>query len=203
MRRSDVILIAVLVLATCSLFLLLFYTTLGSDKNSLHHGPLLPINGDEAESNLLRLIELVKLQNETINVLQQRIGTATVTPVKADVDSLSSNPLSGSYIVAPPNSINIVYKPNTLTLDEQDCEARYGLPLVDKWRQSRQTWCSNPSTQSKLECYPYHQVHKKLNGQGMDMFCVAYDFLVDFSKVRVNTHRLDACDYHTLVTYSI
>eukprot|EP01033_Poteriospumella_lacustris_P004587 gene4587-3281_t len=71
---------------------------------------------------------------------------------------------------------------------ENDCEERFGLSLVGKWQENRQVWCqdnsaSKNSQPSELVCYRYHQHHKKREGQGPDMFCVATNFVIDFSKI--------------------
>jgi hypothetical protein len=69
---------------------------------------------------------------------------------------------------------------------ERQCELRFGLSLVGAWRQIKQSWCQSSSSQMprvELRCYPYHQEHKKLDGRGPDNFCVATNFVVDFSKV--------------------
>ena len=68
------------------------------------------------------------------------------------------------------------------------CESRYGMKLIDNWRDKAEVWCDNDDTlpveyRSKLVCYPYHQEHKKLDGRGPDMFCEATNFIIDFSKV--------------------
>ena len=36
---------------------------------------------------------------------------------------------------------------------------------------------------TELKCYPYHQHHKRLDGGGPDVFCIATNFIIDFSKV--------------------
>ena len=46
---------------------------------------------------------------------------------------------------------------------EADCEKRYGLALVDEWRQNGQVWCkpnAGAGMKSEIKCYPQHQVHK-------------------------------------------
>ena len=61
------------------------------------------------------------------------------------------------------------------------CEVKYGFHLVGEWRKSKQTWCEGVS--SSIQCYPYQQRHKKLDGRGPDMFCVGENVYIDFSKV--------------------
>jgi hypothetical protein len=73
----------------------------------------------------------------------------------------------------------------------EECEAKYGYQLVTEWKKAKQVWCapdsssssSSSESPSSLTCYPYHQQHKKLDGRGADMFCVAENMFVDFSKV--------------------
>jgi len=72
---------------------------------------------------------------------------------------------------------------------DEVCERLYGFPLVESWKGNAQTWCESPASsaqtdqKSKLVCYPYHQVHKRNDGRGPDMFCEATNFFIDFSKV--------------------
>ena len=71
------------------------------------------------------------------------------------------------------------------------CESRFGLTLIENWRSNSELWCSESESESKdsnhfasrLTCYPHHQDHKKADGRGPDMFCVATNFVIDFSKV--------------------
>ena len=63
----------------------------------------------------------------------------------------------------------------------QECEAKYGYSLVKKWRDAKETWCEGQH--SNIECYPYHQQHKKLDGRGPDMFCVGHNVVVDFGAI--------------------
>lgn len=50
------------------------------------------------------------------------------------------------------------------------CEAKFGAGLVASYRSSKETWCEG---NARLECY-----HNK------GLFCVAFDAVVDFSKVK-------------------
>jgi hypothetical protein len=56
------------------------------------------------------------------------------------------------------------------------CETRFGLSLVDKWKESKQTWCSDKEstassdTLSSLTCYPYLQWHKQKSNKKADIF---------------------------------
>ena len=75
---------------------------------------------------------------------------------------------------------------------DEDCEARFGLGLADRWREAKEEWCSPTGGDkggplaSSIHCYPYTQEHKKNPGgrrSGPDMFCEGRNILVDFSKV--------------------
>jgi hypothetical protein len=70
---------------------------------------------------------------------------------------------------------------------EDECEAKYGLELVNIWKKNEEMWCALPQgaadVESELKCYPYHQAHKKLDGRAPDLFCEATNFVIDFSKV--------------------
>jgi hypothetical protein len=70
---------------------------------------------------------------------------------------------------------------------EDECEAKYGVELVNIWKKNEEMWCALPQgaavVESELKCYPYHQAHKKLDGRAPDLFCEATNFVIDFSKV--------------------
>lgn len=74
---------------------------------------------------------------------------------------------------------------------ENECEKRYGLQLIDLWRDTGSIWCKDAinnelnidGISSELKCYQYHQEHKKLDGRGPDIFCEATNFIMDFSKI--------------------
>lgn len=87
------------------------------------------------------------------------------------------------------DSSNAMVQEKTAVLEsnlETFCESKYGLRLIDNWRERGESWCESEGKsvlQPRLKCYPYHQEHKKLDGRGPDMFCEANDFFIDFSKV--------------------
>ena len=73
-----------------------------------------------------------------------------------------------------------------LTPLEAGCERRYGLSLIDEWRNAGQTWCApdgKSSIQTEIKCYPLHQAHKKLDGRGPDLFCEGTNIFMDFAKI--------------------
>jgi hypothetical protein len=87
---------------------------------------------------------------------------------------------------------------------EKECEFRYGMELVDRWKSHREVWCADetaeqdPAHKSELICYPYHQEHKKLDGRGSDLICEATNFVLDFPKVAslsvsVHSYSLTYC----------
>uniref|UniRef100_A0A7S0SZ26 EGF domain-specific O-linked N-acetylglucosamine transferase n=1 Tax=Chromulina nebulosa TaxID=96789 RepID=A0A7S0SZ26_9STRA len=87
------------------------------------------------------------------------------------------------------NQLYNLNSPNKLIVNssifESDCESRYGISLAEKWRNNEELWCKSNAIEinSQLNCYPYHQKHKQLDGRGPDMFCIANNFVIDFSKV--------------------
>lgn len=67
-----------------------------------------------------------------------------------------------------------------------DCEERFGLGLAGVIRKTATTVCETPEDAplpSSMTCYPFKQPHKKNRDRPWDNFCVAHNFVVDFSKV--------------------
>lgn len=157
------------------------------------------------EFNLLRA--LVEEQNRTIHILEARLKSSNgqlqgdtlatslvnleqknakgnIASAKSITEaSVSSSSSSSSYLNKPPSPYNGIDQKYKLDL-EKDCENRYGLELVNKWRNKKQTWCK--SATEELTCYPYHQVHKQKDGRGLDLICEATNFIIDFSKISGN-----------------
>lgn len=74
-----------------------------------------------------------------------------------------------------------------MTTMEASCDDRYGNGLLHKWTDAKESWCDAPDdsdTAGSLECYPYLQEHKRIDGRGADIFCEAKNIFIDFSKVR-------------------
>lgn len=69
------------------------------------------------------------------------------------------------------------------------CEERFGLGLADVIAASKTRVCDmpggggDPALQSSMDCYPFVQPHNRHRDQPWDNFCVARNFVVDFSKV--------------------
>lgn len=131
-----------------------------------------------------QLIDLINVQNQTIHSLEAALKSSKKKLCnKADgvVENLSVD--ANLQLVSNSNMNECQNEKWKLTNFELECENRYGLFLADLWRKNKQTWCIDSSKQSTLECYPYHQQHKKLDGRGPDLICEAKNFLIDFSKV--------------------
>ncbi len=194
------------------------------------------------KKEILELLDLIKLQNYTIHVLEGRLksemamrdkaeyslrtlsdsangGTASAASASAALAALKEQEekerrereereererkerdeqerrereQEGTSPLEPtPYSAAGLIASQRLTTDfENDCESRYGVHLVEEWAKSKEIWCepdsslsSNLDELSSLECYPYHQKHKQLDGRGPDLFCVAKNMFVDFSKI--------------------
>jgi hypothetical protein len=117
----------------------------------------------------------------------------------------SSNPLNGTSKAALLPSWLIRSKA------DEECEARFGYGLSDRWRRRKEAWCAMPSSssspllappttssssssssakskeevESSIHCYPYQQEHKKEGRRkSTDMFCEGRNVFVDFSKVK-------------------
>eukprot|EP01041_Mallomonas_annulata_P009908 gene9908-20605_t len=150
----------------------------------------------------LKQLEIAQLQDE--NEKQKNILASFQNQIKSLSNSNQAPPVPIPSNIHPNiESIQIkACEPSTddhfllpkLPNMEADCEKRYGMELIKLWRQSEQTWCeSSTSTsttdnskarpQATLKCFPYTQEHKRKDGRGADMFCVATDVFIDFSKV--------------------
>lgn len=105
--------------------------------------------------------------------------------IEATNSDSNSFPFSNNFKLAQEQNINIALNVPDTKLAAL-CEDRFGVTLIEKWKLSEQIWCDSSNSshlQSRLRCFPYQQEHKKLDGRGADMFCVATNFFIDFSKV--------------------
>lgn len=142
--------------------------------------------------SISKLIDLIRIQNETIVTLEKKLektqlkltSTSTYQPPSLP-SSLASSPTSSSLSTS--HAIEEEFPPVTSRF-RQECLNRYGMDLASIWKKNEEIWCEDSTHQSYLKCYPYHQAHKKLDGRGPDLFCEATNFLIDFSKV--NKHSL-------------
>jgi hypothetical protein len=156
-----------------------------------HNSPDISISspGDETFHLIQKLqqkdLEIKQLQQQLLTLKNQQLpfssSSSTFSSSSTSISSSSSS-LSSTY------SLNI---PDTSFHSE--CEARYGMKLIDEWKSKKQTWCqSSPSSlsssssssssgvpESSLICYPHIQKHKN----SPDLFCEATNFIIDFSKI--------------------
>lgn len=190
MRKSTAnqILLILVVVLTASLVLVIFHSS--ATPAAKESGP-----NDVSHHSLLQLI---RLQNETISLMEKELvkqAKRAATGIEATaMDFIHKRQEESAHVV---KALEAVHAPHESSVDfrkwpvsdmENDCEERFGLSLVGKWQENRQVWCqddsaSKDSRPSELVCYRYHQHHKKREGQGPDMFCVATNFVIDFSKV--------------------
>lgn len=118
------------------------------------------------------LLQIIKAQNATIYALERSLDVP-ITERDIEVGDLSRSAKTiKTKLVQHEGQHDGQYLP-ALTDNEIDCEARYGMHLVSSWRNSKEVWCSDESlyAPSLLNCYPYHQQHKKRDGRGPDLFC--------------------------------
>lgn len=161
------------------LIILLAMNHLSLNDNDHTRGKAFNYRSAASQESFDRLIELVKIQNETIHTLEQKLmnpdsGGSPFTPI-VQVREITKTVVQKSEF------------PTLISKDRQACEARYGMDLASIWKKNEEVWCddtSNNELHSQLKCYPYHQAHKKLDGRTADLICEAYNFVVDFSKVR-------------------
>lgn len=128
------------------------------------------------------LYNLVDVQNKTINTLMTRVKSMPYLQSFYDKKKSSSSDLTTM-------ALHQAKRHDSMTKRERDCEMRYGLSLADEWRGTEETWCQSetnmPGKVSSLKCYPYQQQHRAEQGKGKDVFCVAENFVIDFSLVRL------------------
>ena len=138
------------------------------------------------------MLNIAKKQNETISelwsLLKKNHGIEAVEAFKS-VKSKEIEILGVKNSAIPsPQTVTLKYFETPKASLEKECENRYGMALINEWIQNRQEWCVSDESlsadmKSELVCFPYHQVHKKLDGRGADLICEATNFFVDFSKV--------------------
>lgn len=180
-QRSSIMMLERILWVTLlsGLIILLAMNHLSLNNNDHSSGKVFNYRSAASQESFDRLIELVKIQNETINTLEQKLmspdsGGSPFTPV-VQVREITKTVVQKSEF------------PTLISKDRQACEARYGMDLASIWKKNEEIWCedtSNSELRSQLKCYPYHQAHKKLDGRTADLICEAYNFVVDFSKVR-------------------
>jgi hypothetical protein len=162
------------------------------------------IHTSGVDSNIYALTQLINAQNETIHALERHLKAKhkDLTVVSEEYTKLVEvseliGKLSVPRLEKSDEKSNVTpircdsetkVAPNAhLTSMEKECESKYGMDLVKSWRRNREVWCTDDHSadgvQAELICYPYHQVHKQLDGRGPDLFCEATNFVIDFSKV--------------------
>lgn len=135
---------------------------------------------EEVHQDVRILSNLVDIQNKTISALMSKVKCIPSLlylfgSKKADTD------VSALVIQSRRNQLR--------TPLERECDAKYGLQLVANWRETEEVWCQESDKQksphpASLKCYPYQQIHREAQGKGKDMFCVAENFVLDFTMVR-------------------
>lgn len=190
MRKSTTnqILLILVVILTASLVFVIFHSSV--TPQAKESGP-----SDVGHHSLLQLI---RLQNETISLMEKELvkqAKLAASGIQASaMDFIHKRQEESAHVVKvmeethAHHDTSVDFRKWPVSDMENDCEERFGLSLVGKWQENRQVWCqdnsaSKNSQPSELVCYRYHQHHKKREGQGPDMFCVATNFVIDFSKV--------------------
>ena len=179
----------------CFIILLTLNLTLHYNNAASSQSSIL-IQKDGMALEYARLLEVLKVQNATIHSLESMIDQSTSprSPTDAKPQTATKASTDSSPLAIHPQRSNrtpsLETHPHLLTNEQTECEARYGLQLIESWANSKQTWCSGNTTidgvesLSELTCYPYHQKHKQTDGRGKDLFCEATNIFIDFSKVR-------------------
>jgi hypothetical protein len=162
-----------LLLVSMLYFIVVFFCHYYHGNSSLHK-----VQGSQCE----QLLNIIALQNDTVEILE--------SVIKRNISSIHTSPVNNFELFKTlptdqhGSSSNKLFlpsdgQPNDI---ESTCETRYGFNLPTNWRNAEELWCSSPS--SSLKCYPFRQPHKE-ESNVYDNFCVAENFIVDFSKVLI------------------
>jgi hypothetical protein len=146
--------------------------------------------------------ELGRMQAKLLE-LTSRVKTLTVASSERETGTTYSQTTQLALPSPPLPTIGIavvgtgaVDQPRLLrTSMDENCEARFGLGLADKWRATKEEWCTPPKeiasvsegggATSSIHCYPYTQTHKHGGSRrsSTDLFCEGRNILIDFTKV--------------------
>lgn len=146
------------------------------------------------------------LQQEVV-ALKNQLAVARIHTSGSSSSGIASSSSDGG-VGGDNNMLNFLHADEGHPADfvqsdlERSCSDRYGRGLLNKWKANRQEWCTSDSSTipasasdsstgtpsgiippGSLTCYPYHQVHKKLDGRPADLFCEGHNIVIDFSKV--------------------
>jgi len=141
-----------------------------------------------SESEILSYIQRLEKKELEIQSLKLALGSRSNVSMNYGMSS-STNTMLQSSRNRTSNIVSAI-RQEIESASESFCENKYGLRLIDYWRDRGETWCGTNTgvlksdLRPELKCYSYHQEHKKLDGRGPDMFCEATDFFIDFSKIR-------------------
>ena len=145
------------------------------------------IESSKRDTSAMAFAESLRKKDAQIRDLKAKQGKDTLAGKCPVCSSSSSSGSSNCNVTTSAIAQQSQHSPLLKGIDGA-CEKAYGMMLVDEWRTHAQTWCQSDATsgfpESKLVCYPYHQMHKQRDGRGPDLFCQATNFLIDFSKVQ-------------------
>lgn len=140
--------------------------------------PFKSIIGSDVQKQDVRILHsLVSIQKSTIDTLMQKVISISTIKSLYEFKNVPDEKKQKQQESSP---IRLT------TAREQDCESRYGSPIVSEWQSTEEIWCDSLKTdliKSSLKCYPFQQKHRKEQGKGQDVFCVAENFVIDFSLV--------------------
>lgn len=169
-KRPNYILITILLALATYIFIIFYFAFPLQNWQSV----------EERDKDVRVLYNLVNIQNQTINTL---INKVKEIPYFSNLYAQTKE-----AIPIPSASLSSSLASRKTSL-EQECEKRYGYQLVSEWESTEEEWCAPLKSnlrekQASLKCYPYQQKHRLEQGKGKDSFCVAENFVVDFSAVR-------------------
>jgi hypothetical protein len=144
---------------------------------------------DKEIESLYKIVEnnrkdLIIFENKLADISTPSISEKIIIPC-----NITQKPITNNKFSTIKSSVDILNIESSNI--ENECEKRYGLQLIDLWRDTGSIWCKDEinnelnidGISSELKCYQYHQEHKKIDGRGPDIFCEATNFIMDFNKI--------------------
>ena len=127
--------------------------------------------------------KILALQNEYKNMDANHENIPVSFAIK-EIPAANANTKVQTVVVTSNTHEHLLLPPDNDV--DNTCQAQYGLSVITKWKATKETWCYSDvdGVEYRLDCYPYHQEHKRRNGKGKDMFCEARNVVIDFGKVK-------------------
>mmetsp|Transcript_12191 Transcript_12191/g.24790 ORF Transcript_12191/g.24790 Transcript_12191/m.24790 type:complete len:597 (+) Transcript_12191:148-1938(+) len=139
------------------------------------------VRREQASSIKLASPQPSHLQPEVTNLKLKELEELrkSVTQLESQLQDARSSASRAPPPSAPaPASVSAPISSYQMTASEKDCDDKFGGGLVRSWMSSPTEVCSGGT--SKMTCYS----HKHFFNSAKQWFCVAENFVIDFSKVK-------------------